>query len=235
MQTFGAVTLLLNLVGGFKVRNISDKKDAVNIIYKCALMYERNLAEKCLIFVTDSNESTADFEARFKRNNFKHLTGSAVANIDPEVFYNRALENRLQLNDILLSSDGTSSRKLSVLPKLVCIHNTARMVGDYCGARVVVDKYAGTTASAMGFIAVNNIYIPITALKENLSNIVKKTSRNRIVAIFTKSANDALYTHITYRAHNVPLEYIASRKHLTGKVDFNNLIFPDNWTLNQAF
>jgi len=215
------------------LRNITDKKEAIGIIYRCALIYERNLADKCLIFVTDSKDNSADFEAQFKRNNFKHLTGSATANTNPEVFYSRAIENRLQPDDILLSADGTSSRKLSVLPKLVCIHNTARMVGDYGGARVVVDKYAGTTASVMGFIAVNNIYIPITALKENLNDIAKKTSRYRVVAVFTKSIGDAQYVHISYKAHDVPLRNIAVMKHLAGIVDFDNLIFPENWTTPQ--
>jgi len=212
------------------LRNVTDKKEAIGIIYRCAIMYERNLADKRLIFVTDSKDNSADFEAQFKRNNFKHLTGSATANTSPEVFYDRAIENRLQPDDILLSADGTSSRKLSVLPKLVCIHNTARMVGDYGGARVVVDKYAGTTASVMGFITINNIYVPITALKENLSDIAKKASRNRVVAVFTKSTGDAQYVHISYRAHDVPLCNIANKKHLAGIVDFDNLIFPENWT-----
>ena len=213
------------------MRNVTDKKEAVGIIYRCALMYENNLADKCLIFVTDSKDNSADFEAQFKRSNFKHLTGSAIANIDPEVFYSRAIENRLQPDSIQLSTDGTSSRKLSVLPRLVCIHNTARMVGDYGGARVVVDKYAGTIASVMGFKAINNVYVPITALKENLNDIVKKTSRNRVVAIFTKSIGGTQYTHISYRAHDVPLCNIAAMKHLADKVDFDNLIFPENWTL----
>jgi hypothetical protein len=197
-------------------------------------MYESNLADKCLIFVTDSKDNSADFEAQFKRSNFKHLTGSTTDKIDPDVFYRRAIENRLQPDNILLSSDGTSSMKLSVLPKLVCIHNTARMVGDYEGARVVVDKYAGTTASVMGFKAINNIYIPITALKENLNDIVKKPNRYRIVAIFTKTIGDAQYTHISYRAHDVPLGYIASLKYLDGKVDFDDLIYPENWKLNES-
>ena len=104
------------------------------------------------------------------------------------------------------------------------------MVGDYGGARVVVDKYAGTTASVMRFVAVNNIYVPITALKENLNDIAKKTSRSRVVAVFTKSIGDAHYIHISYRAHDVPLSSIADMKHLAGMVDFDNLIFPENWT-----
>ena len=215
------------------MRNVTDKKEAVGIIYRCALMYESNLADKCLFFITDSKDKSADFEAQFKRSNFKHLTGSAIASIDPEVFYSRALENRLQPDNILLSADGTSSMKLSVLPKLVCIHITARMAGDYGGARVVVDKYAGTTASVMGFKALNNIYVPITALKENLNDIVKKTSRSRVVAVFTKPIGGEQYTHISYRAHDVPLNNIASLKHLDGKIDFDNLIFPENWTLTE--
>jgi hypothetical protein len=193
-------------------------------------MYENNLADKSLIFVTDSNDNSAGFEAHFMRQNFKHLTGSATASIDAEVFYNRALENRLQLDNILLSTDGTSSRKLSVLPRLVCIHNTARMVGDYGGARVIVDKYEGTTASVMGFKEVNSIYIPITALQENINDIVKKSGKSRVIAVFTKPIRGVKYTHITYRAHDVPLSSIASIKSIAGKVDFDNMIFPINWT-----
>ena len=193
-------------------------------------MYDENLADKCVLFVTDSKGNSADFEAQFMRHNFKHLTGSAAVNIDPEVFYNRAIENRLQPNNIVLSPDGTSSMKLSVLPKLVNIHNTARMVGNYAGARVVVDKYAGTTASVLGFKAVNNIYVPLTALKENINDVADKSSRSRVLAIFTKAVKDSLYTFISYRAHNVTLSAIASIKTLSLKVDFSNLIFPDNWT-----
>ena len=97
------------------MRKITDIKEAVGIIYRCALMYENNLAEKSLIFVTDSKDNSADFEAQFKRSNFKHLTGSAVTSIDPEVFYGRAVENRLQPHNILLfvSNWSFDSEKLS--------------------------------------------------------------------------------------------------------------------------
>ena len=94
------------------MRNINDIREAIGIIYRCALMYESNLADKNLIFITDSNDDSAGFEAQFMRHNFKHLTGSATANTDAEVFYNRAIENRLHPDNIILSADGTSSRIL---------------------------------------------------------------------------------------------------------------------------
>jgi len=186
----------------------------------------RNLAHKSVLFVTDSQDNSSGFEALFMPNNFKHLTGVAKDNINPVVFYNRAIGRKLSTRDITFDERGFADMKLDVLQSLMNIHKTARMVGEFDGLseRIVADKFAGTTVSAMGFNLVNSLYVPVTALRESVSNVTGKASRSRVVAIFVKSKADILYKHITYIARGISIDDSFLAPVLKKKVDVTNII-----------
>ena len=181
-------------------------KKALNIVHYCANEYKRNLAQKCLLFVT-KRDNTVFFEVVFLPQNFKHLTGifSKLSGLD---FYNLAVKNRLSPRDIALADDGTTDLKLDVLPQLVRIHTTARMVGAYDQSKslLVTDKVAGTVTAAMGFIQTKGMYLPNTALKKDVREVTQFATRYRVVAIFSRHRHTKMYVNLTYIAKGLVLE-----------------------------
>ncbi len=105
------------------------------------------------------------------------------------------------------------------------VHTTARMIGDYDNSRplLVTDKFAGTVTMAMGFVKVNDVYIPNTALKRDLRDITTKSSRYRIIAIFSKLRTDTRYKHLTYIAKGITISDEILIPVINKKVDLQNL------------
>jgi hypothetical protein len=165
-------------------------------------------------------------------HNFKHLTGAGKKDMDAMVFYKRAIDKRLGIEDIIIDQRGFTDLKLDVLPRLMNIHNTARMVGDFDEKKkkIVADKFAGTTTSAMGFEFSDNIYVPKTALRTSVNDVTQKATRSRIIAIFTRNRAVDVYTHMTYRAHDIELDQLSQNASLISIIDFENIVFPDSWT-----
>ena len=212
------------------MRSFRSEIEVLKVIFDCAALFEKNLAHKYVLFVTDSPKNVSDFESLFMPHNFKHLTGAGKKNMDPIVFYKRAIDKRLGVEDIIIDKRGFTDLKLDVLSRLMNIHNTARMVGDFdgLGEKIVADKFAGTTSSAMGFELSNNIYVPKTALRASVNDMTKKDSRSRVIAIFIRNKSDNIYTHITYRANDIELENLCQNASLRKIIDFDNLVFPDH-------
>ena len=186
---------------------MATKKEAVGIIHKCAALYNENLCGKNVLFVTTKDGNAACFEALFRTQNFMHLTG-VKSNLNSEFFYKAALNKRLSPANISFDSGGTSELKLEALPQLMSIHTTARMVGDYdnTGPLLITDKLAGTVTMVMGFVKVNDVYIPNTALKKDLRDISAQATRRKVAAIFTKPRNKTLYDNLTYIAKDLTID-----------------------------
>ena len=105
------------------------------------------------------------------------------------------------------------------------IHTTARMVGDYDNSKplLITDKLAGTITMAMGFIKVNDIYIPNTALKTDMRDITEQAARRKIAAIFTKPRSEKMYKNLTYIAKGISINDNFLASILQEKVDIENL------------
>ena len=167
------------------------------------------------------------FEAAFLPRNYLHLTGvrTTLKSVD---FYNMAVRDRLSERDFRFADDGTTDKKLGVLPALMRIHLTARMVGDYDYSKsfLVTDKVAGTVTAAMGFRKNGDrhidIYVPNTALSTDMRLITRKPVQ-RIAAIFVKPQNEKIYTHLTYIAKGMAIEDEILTPILKEKVDVENL------------
>jgi len=185
------------------------KLETVRIIQDCAILYKKNLSGKNLLFLTTYDNTALCIEALFMPHNFMHLTG-VKSHLNSELFYRAASSRRLSVQDITLSQDGTVDLKLDALPQLMNIHTTARMVGDYDNSKplLIADKFAGTIATAMGFISVNGFYIPNTALKKDVRDITTRATRRKVAAIFVKQRRDAQYMMLTYIARGVTLDDI---------------------------
>ena len=200
------------------------KAEVVKLIHDCAVLYDNNLAEKNVIFATVHSNNISVFETQFRARNYMHLTGVS-SQLNSNLFFRAAFNNRLSTNDITLSPDGKTELKLDVLPQLMNIHRLARMIGDYNSSRplLVADKFAGTVTMALGFLRVNDLYIPNTALKLDVRDITRQATQHRIIAIFVKPRKDALYKQLSYMAKGITIDDNEIILNLSKKVDFKNL------------
>ena len=199
---------------------ISNPTEALRIVFACAALYEKNLSGNNVLFATVENGESAYVETLFQSQNFLHLTGLRT-NLSSERFYDAALHQRLKLSDVSFKKSGVTELKLQVLPKLMAIHTTARMIGDYDHSQplLITDKFAGTVAMAIGFVYANGIYVPNTALKMDIRDISQKETRRKIVAIFVKPRNNIRYKRLSYIAKGLTIDDDALASVLREKVD----------------
>jgi hypothetical protein len=203
---------------------VTSVNEAIRTIHDCAVLYKENLSNKNVLFVTVADSKISHFETLFRPENYLHLTG-VDTNLDAKLFFKSALNRKISPSQISLKINGYSSMKLEILPRLMSIHTTARMVGDYNNSRplLVADKFAGTVAMTMGFEYAGGHYVPNTAMKMDIRDITLKATRRKIVAIFVKPRNNAFYTHLTYIAKGMMIDDSLFASVLQEKVDVAGL------------
>lgn len=177
------------------------KADALKIIIKSAELYRENLENRNFLFISLVNKVNLNFiEVKFHKSNFKHLTGVVIPNekISATQFYKKCLNHKLSLYDFELRTDGTTELKLSVLPQLMNINKSVKMIGDFNNYRpkLYIGKLAGNITACIGLNKDDEFYVPATSLKEDIRGLVVKTEK--VIAIFSKRIEDELYTDLTY-------------------------------------
>jgi hypothetical protein len=200
------------------------KSDALSVIYKCAEQFNVNLANRNLLFVGVAESKAICFEALFLPQNFLHLTGLRT-NLAGGVFFQAAIALRVSVGEIGFAKDGTTEMKLDILPRLMNIHTTARMIGDFNqeNSMLVTDKLAGTVTAAMGFKEdENGFYFPNTALKTDL-RLVTKRPQQRVTAILVKDIHSDKYSKLTYIARGLSIDDDILKPVLVLKADMQNL------------
>lgn len=204
------------------------KEVALKIIIDCALKYKQNLENQNYLFVFSNPDKIINyFEAVFLPRNFKHLTG--IKNIRKRItssveFYELCTKKELKLDDFELSNDGTTILKLAVLPLLMDIHKNAKMIGDYDHFKVNLrtKKLAGSLTACLGFVCENEYYIPNTVLNQDIRDIAVKPL-NRIIAIYSKTTHDPLYTRLRYLGKGITPETLKIPGNILEKIDITNL------------
>lgn len=204
------------------------KKEAVSIISKCARQYALNLCDKQVVFVYRDQKNKPDYvEVFFRSNNFMHFTGIEAKNLmKANRFYRDAIQQRLKESNLIFKDNHTTELKLQILPKIMNIASSARMIGDYAGTGVdlYTEKVTGTTSACLGLIEKNGIYIPNTVLQEDIRDIIPKPP-GKIFAIFRKDIHQKQYTELTYKSKS---------SHITQKClpkELSPQIAPSLWQL----
>lgn len=199
-------------------------KEAISIVNKCAKQYDEILCNKKIAFLyRDGNNKSHALEVSFRANNFMHFTGITTKNSQKAVsFYRDALDQRLKESNIVFKDSYTTQLKLEILPKIMTLPYTARMVGDYIGPRIelITEKVTGTTSACLGVIKDRDEYIPNTILNEDIRHIVPYPP-GKIFAIFRKGIHDTCYTEITYHSQNL----LITKKCLPS--DFSDFVAPE--------
>jgi hypothetical protein len=188
------------------------------------MQYDKNLCGRNVLFVTLNDGEPMCFETFFKASNFLRLTG-VKTDMKSGRFYDAILNNRLSPDEITFDHSSTAEIRLDALTKLMSIHITARMIGDYGNSRplLITDKYAGTVASAMGFINVKGMYLPNTVLRKEIRDIKAQATRRKIAAIFVKPWRDTEYKSLTYIAKGLTADDDVLLSTLRGRVNMQNL------------
>ena len=183
------------------------KKDAIRVITTCATSYRNNLANHNILFIFGDPRNPELLETRFLSRNYLHLTGVRIkppgikSSVD---FFNKCLSNQVREEDVQFPDDGVVEMKLSVLPSLMKIHKTAKMIGDYDNNKSVLytEKLSGTTTACMGFVLEGNYYVPNTALKEDIRQVTIHPQK-RILMIMRKPISAKQYEEICYTAKGI--------------------------------
>ncbi len=198
------------------------KKQAINIITKCAKQYHQRLEGRQVAFVyRDANNHSDYTSVRFQSHNFLHFTGVSLSTgINANNFYRAALNNRLSENDFSFKNNHTTELKLKVLDVIMNIDVKARMIGNYIGPHLELytEKVTGTTTACLGLIQNNDYYIPNSVLSEYIRSIVPKPP-GKIYAIFKKPINSHLYTELTYKSPTIKITAKCLPQNLTNEID----------------
>lgn len=155
-------------------------------IIENALDYQSKLVDKALLFVYKNKTGVTFIEAKFKKDNFKHLTG-VQTNLKPEEFFDNCVNKKLSPSSYQATSN--TPVKLSVLPTIMNLPVLSATIGEYNNSRpnICVDIIIAKYQSVLGLT--NNgrkYYYPKTILKiNNLTSIMK--NQNPILLTYIKN------------------------------------------------
>ena len=202
-------------------------KKAIDIIHECVCSYDE-LSKRDYIFIFESGQKTICFvEIDFKPRNFRHLTGVTYPG-DSINFFREALNKKLDPAKIAFRPDGRTKSKLEILPLLVALPYTARMIGKYdnSGCKLHTDFLAGSVTGCMGFLQEpNGKYAPNTALKEDIRKICVHPV-STIISTFSKTKNETLYSRMDYKNANFDLQKMRAPTNISNKMCPLLAVFP---------
>ena len=176
-----------------------DKSQAIRIITQCAKTYHDELNNKNILFVYTEDHLPQVLECTFLPRHFLHLTGIQFSGSSSN-FLRLCVEHKLSPHQISLASNGTTEMKLQVLPEMVNIHKTARMIGAYNQSKVMLytEKLVSSVRGCMGFVTDGEYYVPNTVLREDIRRITHGCKR--MIASFVKDIGQTTYSDVSYIA-----------------------------------
>ena len=207
------------------------KEDARRLVLNCAKKYKQNLLNKMLLVVyRDRFDNKIRFiEVVFRKRNYQHLTGLELIDHNGKVlrnqslnFYRKCIENKLSLHEIRFRQDGTTQLKLTALPILMDVTKITKITGDYNNLRpyLLVDKVMGGVNFCLGLSLENNVYVPSSALLENIKNLTNTPSQ--VLAILQKDITDIKYTNVKHVAKGLSLEKLVLPDDIKNIIELEN-------------
>jgi hypothetical protein len=185
------------------------KNNYLEKIVENAEKYQSLLLDKAILFIYQNKKDTNYIEVKFKKENFKHLTG-VETRLKPAEFFDNCINHRLRIDSYRATS--FTPLKLSVFPTLVHLPEIPATIGEFNGANphlqldIVIAKYQMVLGLSKEH---SKFYFPATLLKEgNFFNYMK--SQNPILLTFIK------------RVDSERTEYISS--YVNDKCDKNTII-----------
>lgn len=197
------------------------KSDAIDILYKSALLYEQNLKNKNLLIVYGDINSPKAIETKATDDNFLHLTGIININstVTPAKFYKNILDKKVSEHDFEFKKDGTTEMKLSVLPYLMEITKQGKMLGVYNYKRPLLktDKLIGNITASLGLLKTGRFYSPNTILKGDIRDDIEKSER--VLSILSKKVGEKKYNTIESVAKKIDIHTLLPKIARTIDID----------------
>lgn len=210
------------------------KEEARKRVLNCAKQYQQNLLnKKLLIIYRESQDHTIRYiEVVFYERNYQHLTGlelidrngNALSNQSLN-FYRKCMENKLGLEEFRFKKDGTTHLKLAALPVLMDITKITKITGDYNNVRpyLFVDKVMGGVNFCLGLSRENNIYIPSSALLEDIKKVTVALSQ--VLAILEKPIRTDIYSTVKHVAKGLNLNNITLPEEIKRMINLDNYVY----------
>lgn len=185
------------------------KKEIIRLVISGAEEYHTHLENRNLFFLFGNPDTPETMETVFHPRNFLHLTGLCLYPNrirSSTEFYNRCLRHKISPDDFFLPEDGTAEMKLQILPRIVKIHQSAKMAGEYESTKIFLytEKLVGNVSACLGFTKDGQYYIPNTALREDIRNVTRHPAM-RMLAILRKPIREPVYHEICYHAKGIDL------------------------------
>lgn len=204
-----------------------NKKQAFELLNQSATMYKDNLLNNSFLFVFKKNTELKNVEVLFLDSNFQHLTGlQTKLKIRPKIFFEQIINNRFNIENIMFKKDGTTDLKLRVLPNLMNIHKSCKMIGCYnknnfTQVLLDTDMTIGNIKGCIGISKYNQKkhYYPKTALNQDIRKITYQ--QYPVLCILKKSSSDKKYNQICYISKKCKEISADVLEHLSGKTDEN--------------
>ena len=198
-----------------------DKKNDLNIIKQAALLYDKYLLNKKILFVYLKNNKIEYYEVTFLKEHFKYLTG-VKTNLNAYEFYYRAKNNRMRMKDFEYK-DNTSVLKIDNLIKAMNLCSFSKMIGEFKHNKVYVSvkKVTGNNNLIVGFDEGENINYPKTLLKGDIRDYTQKVYR--IIGILSKNLLDKKYNKLDYIAKKINVKRFISNNELKDLIDIDIL------------
>lgn len=171
------------------------KTDAIRVIYQASRIYDEQICNKKLLFIYNALNKPDLTETIAYPSNFLHLTGVKLNNNSPETFYIKACSRKLSESDFEFK-DGTTEQKLNVLTQVLRISSNAKMIGDFNNSRLMLqtDKLAGGVNACLGFVKVDDYYVPNTVLETDIRQ--ESTNVQKVLAVLSKHITEEKYGKI---------------------------------------
>lgn len=173
------------------------KEEALKILFKSAQLYKENLVNNNLLFICmDKHKRTSSLTIQFATTGFLHLTGVKFndrKSMSSGEFFDKCLKRRLSLDEFELAKDGTTEKKLQILPLLFSKNLSATIVRDFSARTpvLVTDKLVGGVKGCIGFVyeRTTGFYAPNTVLNLDIRTYI--SNQLRIIATYRKKKTDS--------------------------------------------
>lgn len=191
-----------------------DKRRAIQIMTKAAVMYRENLEDQKILFLygipsevkkqlqTEESKllSIKSYEVAFHRYNFLHLTGVRLNSprmVSAIHFYEKCIDNRLTENDFNFAKDGSTGQKLAILENMMRIKKNVTMIGDFTdrGPKLFTEKAAGNVCGCIGFVKDRNtkLNVPNTLLKKDIRDVIAAPVQ-KVYVVISKGYTEDKYS-----------------------------------------
>lgn len=129
------------------------------------------------------------------------------------------------LEEFRFKKDGTTHLKLAALPVLMDVTKITKITGDYNNIRpyLFVDKVMGGMNFCLGLSRENNIYVPSSALLEDIKRLTDAPSQ--VLAIMEKSIDTDIYSIVKHVAKGLNLNHITLPEEINSMVNLDNYVY----------